>query len=94
MKFCKFCNSLLTSSICKNCGSNEYISSKESEVSMNLNSNNPKIVEKKAENTVSFICPKCNNTKAKYQILQTRALDESPTQFYTCTKCGYCKRDE
>lgn len=34
-------------------------------------------------------CKKCGNKQAYYWTLQTRSSDESETQFYECTKCGY-----
>jgi DNA-directed RNA polymerase subunit M len=38
-------------------------------------------------------CPKCGNDKAHWWMVQTRGIDESSTQFYRCTKCGYTWRD-
>jgi DNA-directed RNA polymerase subunit M len=38
-------------------------------------------------------CPKCGNDKASWWQVQTRGIDESATQFYRCTKCGYTWRD-
>lgn len=38
-------------------------------------------------------CPKCGNDKAYWWIVQTRGADESPTQFFRCTKCGYTWRE-
>ncbi len=38
-------------------------------------------------------CSKCNNNKAYYWVVQTRAADEAPTKFLKCTKCGNRWRD-
>jgi DNA-directed RNA polymerase subunit M len=38
-------------------------------------------------------CPKCGNDKASWWQVQTRGIDESATQFFRCTKCGYTWRD-
>ncbi len=42
---------------------------------------------------VKVECPKCGNDKAFWWMVQTRSIDESTTQFYRCTKCGYTWRD-
>lgn len=38
-------------------------------------------------------CPKCGNKEAYWWIVQTRGADESPTQFFRCTKCKYTWRE-
>lgn len=38
-------------------------------------------------------CPKCGHNEAYWWIVQTRGSDESPTQFYRCTKCNYTWRE-
>ena len=42
---------------------------------------------------VTIECPKCGNNKAYWWMVQTRGIDESTTQFYRCTKCGYTWRE-
>jgi DNA-directed RNA polymerase subunit M len=42
--------------------------------------------------TVRVECPKCGNNRAYWWLVQTRGGDESSTQFYKCTKCGYTWR--
>lgn len=42
--------------------------------------------------TVRYNCPKCNNTLAFQWRAQTQWTDESATQFYRCTECGYTAR--
>ncbi len=42
---------------------------------------------------VTKVCPKCGNSKAYFQMVQTRSADEPPTRIYLCTKCGYSWRE-
>jgi DNA-directed RNA polymerase subunit M len=42
---------------------------------------------------VKINCPKCGNGTAYWWMVQTRGVDESMTQFYRCTKCGYTWRE-
>ena len=41
----------------------------------------------------SIICEKCGNNQAYVWQVQTRGTDESSTQFFRCTKCGYTSRE-
>lgn len=43
--------------------------------------------------TVTIECPKCGNNQAYTWQVQTRGADESSTQFFRCTKCGYTFRE-
>ncbi len=43
--------------------------------------------------TVKVACPKCDNPEAEWWMVQTRGSDESPTQFFKCTRCGYTWRE-
>jgi DNA-directed RNA polymerase subunit M len=43
--------------------------------------------------TTKAECPKCLNKRAFYWMVQTRGADESSTQFFRCTKCGYTWRE-
>ena len=38
-------------------------------------------------------CPKCGNKEAFWWFVQTRGSDESPTQFFRCTKCLHTRRE-
>ncbi len=38
-------------------------------------------------------CPRCGNKEANWWMVQTRGADESPTQFFRCTECGYTWRE-
>ncbi|MCJ7634174.1 transcription factor S [Candidatus Bathyarchaeota archaeon] len=43
--------------------------------------------------TMKSECPKCHNNEAYWWMVQTRGADESPTQFFRCTECGYTRRE-
>ena len=56
------------------------------------------IIDREAQNlqtlpTVTIECPKCGNNQAYVWQVQTRGADESSTQFFRCTKCGYTFRE-
>ena len=38
-------------------------------------------------------CPNCENMEAYWWMVQTRGADESSTQFFRCTRCGYTWRE-
>jgi len=42
---------------------------------------------------VRIECPRCGYMRAYWWMVQTRSIDESPTQFYRCVKCGYTWRE-
>ena len=42
---------------------------------------------------VSERCPKCGNSEAYVDLVQTRAADEAPTKFFTCKQCAHKWRD-
>ena len=43
--------------------------------------------------TTKIECPKCANKEAYWWMVQTRGADESPTQFFRCTKCNHTWRE-
>lgn len=43
--------------------------------------------------TVKIECPKCGKLEAYWWMVQTRGADESPTQFFRCTRCGHTWRE-
>ena len=43
--------------------------------------------------TTTIECPKCTNKEAYWWMVQTRGSDESPTQFFRCTKCSHTWRE-
>ncbi len=103
MEFCKKCGGILVPKktrtgvvfVCRNCGKKynkgEYIKVTEKV----QRENNIKIIEQKKENlpTTETQCPKCGNKEAFWWLQQTRGMDEPPTRFYKCTKCGHTWRE-
>ena len=87
--------------ICPKCSYQKKVTSKESTFS--------KVVEHTAMEQIAVIddeqanlhtmpttkveCPKCSNKEAFWWMVQTRGSDESPTQFFRCTKCSYTWRE-
>ena len=43
--------------------------------------------------TVQIECPRCGHNQAYFWQVQTRSSDESATQFFRCTRCGYTWRE-
>lgn len=44
--------------------------------------------------TTTVNCPECGHDKARYEMKQIRAADESETRFFTCTECGHKWRED
>lgn len=81
--------------VCASCGKSsktkinvvvkeEVIEEKELEVVDKDYDVNPEVEEE---------CPKCENRKARFWTLQTRAGDEAETRFFECTKCKHRWRE-
>jgi len=47
----------------------------------------------KTASTQKVECPRCGHREAYVWMVQTRGADESSTQFFRCTKCGYTWRE-
>ncbi len=83
--------------VCPKCGHTEkYSEKKVLEEKLRAEEDAIKVITEQANldtlPTVTATCPKCGNNKAYWWMVQTRAADEPPTQFYRCTKCGYTWR--
>jgi DNA-directed RNA polymerase subunit M len=98
MQFCEHCGGLLVSEggsfICRNCRrrTDEKVNVKITSTPKKENieiieDNTPDLPVTKKE------CKKCGNTKAYYWLIQTRAGDEPPTQFFKCIKCKHTWRE-
>jgi len=85
--------------VCPNCGAKEPMGDEPLEIPReNKESEKVIVIGKKEQNIrttpqIKAKCPKCGNDKAYWWIVQTRGIDESSTQFYRCTKCGYTWRE-
>jgi len=100
MKFCPKCGALLVLKkknwVCPKCSYREKgkVEFKTKEViEGKIKVGVLKTKESDVRPITTITCPKCGNTKAYYEIVQTRAGDEAETRFFTCTKCGYRWRE-
>ena len=44
--------------------------------------------------TTEVRCPECGHDRARYEMKQIRAADESETRFFTCTECEHKWRED
>jgi DNA-directed RNA polymerase subunit M len=44
--------------------------------------------------TTNARCPECGHDRARYEMKQIRAADESETRFFTCTECDHKWRED
>ena len=107
MEFCPKCGSLMIPvkkkkniyMHCKKCGYEKKKILKSMKISEKKEIASKVVVITKQKNKETSlpltdkICPKCNNSKAYWWLQQTRSMDEPPTQFYRCSKCGYTWRE-
>lgn len=103
MIFCPKCGSLLKTKLERgktvmacSCG---YSTKSPSDtcIKEEVKNNNKKIdiIDSEVETlpVVEVKCDKCNNNKARFWLVQTRAGDEAETKFFRCTKCKHTWRD-
>ncbi|MEM2956351.1 MAG: transcription factor S [Candidatus Pacearchaeota archaeon] len=97
MEFCPKCGILLKKKeekfICLKCGYTKgAVSIKTSEKIPEKKSIS--IIEKEESSLpeIDIQCEKCGNKKAYFWQIQTRGADESPTNFFRCTKCKHTWR--
>ena len=100
MQFCPKCGALLVKKTknfgCPRCN---YTSKDESKMqtSEKIESKKEVAVIKEKDSEVRPVitekCPACDNDKAYFWTVQTRAADEAETKFFKCTKCGKTRRD-
>jgi DNA-directed RNA polymerase subunit M len=79
--------------ICRSCGK-EYTEKvelrsvkKEKESAVVIENNAPNLATTEKE------CPKCFSSEAYFALIQTRSMDEPPTQFYKCKSCSHVWRE-
>jgi len=104
MEFCEKCGGLLVSKktsngaqqfVCRICG-RKYDKGSKIKITEKINrEENIKVIEKQKQElpTTEISCPKCENNEAYWWLQQTRSVDEPPTRFYKCTKCGNTWRE-
>jgi len=97
--FCEKCGSLLVPSgqgfKCSKCGKRASSSTvKLSEgKTLSIKDIGGVNVEVETMPKIKASCPKCSHNEAYYRLVQTRGADESPTTFFTCTKCSHKWRE-
>ena len=95
--FCPKCGSIMMTKKCS-CGyenkegSNLQITEKKEKIKHQLDVVDAEQDDKILPETEAE-CPKCENRKAYFWEIQTRAGDEPPTKFLKCTKCKHIWRD-
>ena len=103
MEFCDKCGGILmpkktktgTVYVCRSCGK-EYKKGNEIKITEKIvRENRIKIIDTKEDELpiTENLCPKCGNKEAFWWMQQTRSIDEPPTRFYKCTKCGHTWRE-
>jgi len=105
MDFCEKCGSVMiakeeknkTILVCKQCGHKlkDYKPLEIEEKVKKTPSDDVIVVEKNEETLpkTKAVCPKCKNKEAVWWLQQTRSVDEAPTLFLRCTKCGHSWRE-
>ena len=81
---------------CPACGYETEMQSAEMKISTSTKQTKEiKVVEsdEKILPSTKRVCPKCGNTDVYYELRQTRAADEPPTQFFQCKKCKHIWRE-
>ena len=104
MKFCPECGAFCQADtekkcyVCPRCRYKEPLEETRTVV-RNIKDNEKIIVVGQKERKLSTMpktkinCEKCGNNEAYWWMVQTRGIDESTTQFYRCTKCGFTWRN-
>ena len=99
MEFCPKCGAVLVQKR-KNygCARCEYSTKDKLKIktSEKIEEKNKVVVIKKEMNTLPVVierCKKCDNEKAYFWTIQTRAGDEAETKFFKCTKCDHTWRE-
>jgi DNA-directed RNA polymerase subunit M len=100
MEFCPKCGAILVKKRkkdgCPRCNysSKARVKIKTSE-QIEENKGIPVISEKDSQTlpVVGEKCKQCNNEKAFFWTIQTRAGDEAETKFFKCTKCEFTWRE-
>ncbi|MFH1631377.1 MAG: transcription factor S [Candidatus Aenigmatarchaeota archaeon] len=98
IKFCK-CGSIMVADgrclVCRKCGKSIK---GDDELKMSVKAAKKKEIVILEKDDVALPmtdreCPNCGHMQAYYWMIQTRAADEPPTQFFRCLKCRHTWRE-
>ncbi|WP_178916492.1 transcription factor S [Natronomonas gomsonensis] len=106
MEFCDECGSMMHSEddtwVCQSCGF-EKDRDTENEASMTTTEGQDtdsgpvdmsEVDDAEIGPTTKVNCPKCGHDRARYEMKQIRAADESETRFFTCVECDHKWRED
>ena len=99
MEFCPKCGGMIIfekdKAFCAACGTKIQKKPKIEASEKINNTETIAVIKEKGDIPLPIVdieCPKCQNKKAYFWTMQTRASDEAETKFYKCTKCGHIWR--
>jgi DNA-directed RNA polymerase subunit M len=106
MEFCDECGSMMHTEggewKCKSCGATKARDSAQ-EATMTTTEGQDvdsgpvdmsEVDDEEIGPTTKVVCPECGHDRARYEMKQIRAADESETRFFTCTECGKKWRED
>ncbi len=104
VEFCDRCGNIMmpkkigktTYLVCRKCGNKKKRNIRVSKISEKTGEKKDILVltdESQNLPKTKVVCPKCGNREAFWWLQQTRSVDEPPTQFFKCTKCGHTWRE-
>jgi DNA-directed RNA polymerase subunit M len=106
MEFCDDCGSMMHTEgdewVCKSCGATKLRdSAKEAAMTTTQGQDTDsgpvdmsEVDDAEIGPTTTVRCPECGNDRARYEMKQIRAADESETRFFTCTECEHKWRED
>ncbi len=80
---------------CRSCGK-EIQKKSDSKMTTQNKKNDVIVIENNKPDRLPLTdkkCPKCDNKRAYWWIIQTRSSDEPPTRFFRCEKCKHTWRE-
>ncbi|MFB6163123.1 MAG: transcription factor S [Halococcoides sp.] len=102
MQFCDDCGSMMKAEdgvwVCSSCGAEQARGDDDGMVTTTDQEDSEIVdtseVDEEVGPTTDADCPECDNDRARWELKQIRAADESETRFFTCTKCGHKWRED
>jgi DNA-directed RNA polymerase subunit M len=105
MEFCDDCGSMMHTEsdqwVCQSCGAQKVRDeAREAAMTTTTGQEDDGVVDMSDVDdeaigpTTEVRCPECGHDRARYEMKQIRAADESETRFFTCTDCGKKWRED